>query len=125
MGGVGGEDFFLSRPGVSQDDCPSGERGQRPQRKLSAPQHVLAPTAPFRDRRSSLLKVRDLPGQVGTCIDAASRIFYSTPVPPPPSCFSFKISRTLSNDQKSLLKLLFKLYQLLSTYCVRYSLLLT
>ena len=85
---------FLSRPGASQDDCPSGERGQRPQRKLSAPQHILAPTALFRDRQSSPLKVHDLPRQVGTRIDAASRIFSSTPVPPQPSCFCFKISNS-------------------------------
>lgn len=90
--GRGWGGFFLSRQGASHDDCPLGEHGQRPQRKVSAPQHILAPIAPFRDRQSSPLKVRDLPRQVGTCIDAASRIFYSTLAPPPPSCFSLKLS---------------------------------
>lgn len=56
------------------------------------PAHTPPPPPPFRDGQPPPLKVPDLPQQVYTGSDTASRIFHSPSIPPPSSCFSFKIA---------------------------------
>ena len=72
--------------------------GQVPPRMATAqvnvaggPRASMPPLPPFRDSQPPPFKVCDLPRQVGTGTDPASRVFHSTPISPPPSCCSFKM----------------------------------